>query len=134
MGGKTRNVAIQLVVQQCCKTSCTFFVARFYAPLLISLTCAFSSLLDALYLLWVVFLLIHIVGNCAQNCGWLLLKCSTMIGMQDLMETNPIVELHTFWHFTKEQLPLTDISSNNNLPSALLEFPSSRLVNNTYNP
>ena len=57
-----------------------------------------------------------------------------MIGMQDLMETNPIVELHTFWHFTKEQLRLIDISSNNNLPSALLEFPSSRLVNNTYNP
>ena len=66
--------------------------------------------------------------------GWLLLKCSTMIGMQDLMETNPIVELHTFWHFTKEQLRPIDVSSNNNLPSALLEFPSSRLVNNTYNP
>ena len=85
-------------------------------------------------MLWVVFLLIHVVGNCAQNCGWLLLKCSTMIGMQDLMETNPIVELHTFWHFTKEQLRLIDISSNNNLPSALLEFPCSPLVNNTYNP
>ena len=28
MGGKTRNIAIQLVLQQCCKTSCTFFVAR----------------------------------------------------------------------------------------------------------
>ena len=24
MGGKTRNIAIQLVLQQCCKTSCTF--------------------------------------------------------------------------------------------------------------
>ena len=57
-----------------------------------------------------------------------------MIGMQDLMEPKPIVELHTFWHFTEEQLRLIDISSNNNLPSALLEFPSSRLVNNTYNP
>ena len=32
-GGKTRNIAIQLVLmQQCCKTGCTFFVARFYAP------------------------------------------------------------------------------------------------------
>ena len=26
-GGKTRNIAIQLVLQQCCKTSRTFFVA-----------------------------------------------------------------------------------------------------------
>ena len=32
MGGKTRNIAIQLVLQQCCKTSCTFFVARFSEP------------------------------------------------------------------------------------------------------
>ena len=32
VGGKTRNIAIQLVVQQCCKTSCTFFVARFSVP------------------------------------------------------------------------------------------------------
>ena len=29
MGDRTRNIAIQLVLQQCCKTSCTFFVARF---------------------------------------------------------------------------------------------------------
>ena len=29
MGGKTRNIAIQLVSQQCFKTSCMFFVARF---------------------------------------------------------------------------------------------------------
>ena len=28
-GGKTRNIAIQLVLQQCCRTSCTFSVARF---------------------------------------------------------------------------------------------------------
>ena len=34
MGGKTRNIAIQLVLQQCCKTSCTFFVARFSVPLI----------------------------------------------------------------------------------------------------
>ena len=29
MGGKTRNIAIQLLLQQYCKRSCTFFVARF---------------------------------------------------------------------------------------------------------
>ena len=33
MGGKTRNIAIQLVLLQCYKTSCTFFVARFSVPL-----------------------------------------------------------------------------------------------------
>ena len=33
MGGKTRNIAIQLVLQQCCKTSFTFCVARFSVPL-----------------------------------------------------------------------------------------------------
>ena len=33
VGGKTRNIAIQLVLLQCCKTSCTFFVARFSVPL-----------------------------------------------------------------------------------------------------
>ena len=33
VGGKTRNIAIELVLQQCCKTSCTFFVARFSVPL-----------------------------------------------------------------------------------------------------
>ena len=32
-GGKTRNIAIQLALQQCCKASCTFFVARFSVPL-----------------------------------------------------------------------------------------------------
>ena len=32
VGGKIRNIACQLVPQQYCKTSCTFFVARFYAP------------------------------------------------------------------------------------------------------
>ena len=30
--GKTRNIAIQLVLQQCCKTSCTSFGARFSVP------------------------------------------------------------------------------------------------------
>ena len=34
MWGKTRNITIQLVLQQCCKTSCTFFVARCYVPVL----------------------------------------------------------------------------------------------------
>ena len=34
MGGKTHNIAIQLVLQQCCKKSCTFFVARFSVPLI----------------------------------------------------------------------------------------------------
>ena len=33
LGSKTRNIAIQLVLQQCCNTSCTFFVARFSVPL-----------------------------------------------------------------------------------------------------
>ena len=28
-GGKTRNIAIQLVLQQCCRTSCTLSVAHF---------------------------------------------------------------------------------------------------------
>ena len=32
VGGKTRNIAIQLVLQRCCKTSCMFFVARFSVP------------------------------------------------------------------------------------------------------
>ena len=27
--GEMRNIAILLLLQQCCKTSCTFFVARF---------------------------------------------------------------------------------------------------------
>jgi len=35
VAGKTRHIAIQLVLQQCCKTSCKFFVARFFVPLLI---------------------------------------------------------------------------------------------------
>ena len=33
MGGKTHNIAIQLVLQQCCQTNCTFLVARFSVPL-----------------------------------------------------------------------------------------------------
>ena len=33
VGGKMRNIAIQLVLRQCCKTSCTFFAARFSVPL-----------------------------------------------------------------------------------------------------
>ena len=33
MGGIARNIVIQLILPQCCKTSCTFFVARFSVPL-----------------------------------------------------------------------------------------------------
>ena len=33
MGGKTRNITFQSVLQQCCKTSCTFFVVRFSVTL-----------------------------------------------------------------------------------------------------
>ena len=32
VGGKMRNIAFQLVMLQCCKTSCTLFVARFTVP------------------------------------------------------------------------------------------------------
>ena len=32
VGGKTRNIAIELVLQQCCKTTCMIFVARFSVP------------------------------------------------------------------------------------------------------
>ena len=35
LGGKTRNIAIQIVLQECCKTSYTLFVARFSVPLAI---------------------------------------------------------------------------------------------------
>ena len=30
---KKRNISFHLLLQQCCKTSCTFFVARFSVPL-----------------------------------------------------------------------------------------------------
>ena len=43
MGGKTRNIAIQLGLQECCKTSYTFFVARFTAALVIVLVFFFCS-------------------------------------------------------------------------------------------
>ena len=33
VGGRARNIVIQLVLPQCCKTSYTFFVARFSVPL-----------------------------------------------------------------------------------------------------
>ena len=35
VGGKTCNIAFQLVLQQCCKRSCMFFVARFSVPLVV---------------------------------------------------------------------------------------------------
>ena len=47
MGGKTRNIAIQLGLQQCCKTSCTFFVARFTAALV--LFCVVSLVFKLLF-------------------------------------------------------------------------------------
>ena len=31
-GGKTHSIAIQVVLQQCCKTSLTYFVTRFTEP------------------------------------------------------------------------------------------------------
>ena len=33
VGSETRNIAIQLALQQCCKSSCTFFVACITVPL-----------------------------------------------------------------------------------------------------
>ena len=47
MGGKTRNIAIQLGLQQCCKTSCTLFVARFIAALV--LFCVVSLVFKLLF-------------------------------------------------------------------------------------
>ena len=37
-GGKTRNIVIQIVLQRCCKTSCTFFVTRFTVALVTKMT------------------------------------------------------------------------------------------------
>ena len=47
MSGKTRNIATQLGLQQCCKTSCTFFVARFTAALV--LFCVVSLVFKLLF-------------------------------------------------------------------------------------
>ena len=47
VSGKTRNIAIQLVLQQCCKTSFTFFVARF--SVLLRETCFAASDVTHLY-------------------------------------------------------------------------------------
>ena len=38
VGGKTRNIAIQFVLQECCKTSCMFFSSV--------LSCVYKMLLD----------------------------------------------------------------------------------------
>ena len=32
VGDRTHNIVLQLVLQQCCQTSCMFFVARFSVP------------------------------------------------------------------------------------------------------
>ena len=45
MGVKTRNIATQLGLQQCCKTSCTFLVARFTAALVFFLVSLVFKLL-----------------------------------------------------------------------------------------
>ena len=45
MGGKTRNIATQLGLQQCCKTSCTFLVARFTTALVFFLVSLVFKLL-----------------------------------------------------------------------------------------
>ena len=34
LSGKKPNIGFQLILQQCCKTSCTFFVAHFSVPLI----------------------------------------------------------------------------------------------------
>ena len=41
IGGKTRNITIQLGLKQCCKTSCTFFCYPFY--------CSFSLVLYSFF-------------------------------------------------------------------------------------
>ena len=48
VGGKMRNIAIQLVLQQCCKTSCAFFVARFFVPLVSQLVSYLNTLVERL--------------------------------------------------------------------------------------
>ena len=47
MCGKTRNIAIQLGLQQCCKPSCRYFVARFTAALV--LFCVVSLVFKLLF-------------------------------------------------------------------------------------
>ena len=44
VGGKTNNIAIQLILQPCCKTKCTFFVARFTKALIILLYYLYDNL------------------------------------------------------------------------------------------
>ena len=44
---KTCNIAFQLILQQCCKTSCTFFVARFTEVLVVSLIMLLTKYLFA---------------------------------------------------------------------------------------
>ena len=44
---KTCNIAFQLILQQCCKTSCTLFVARFTEVLVVSLIMLLTKYLFA---------------------------------------------------------------------------------------
>ena len=50
MGGKTRNIATQLGLQQCCKTSCTFLVARFTAALVFFFFCSFFGVQTSVFI------------------------------------------------------------------------------------
>ena len=49
MGVKTRNIATQLGLQQCCKTSCTFLVARFTAAL-VFFFCSFFGVQTSVFI------------------------------------------------------------------------------------
>ena len=49
MGGKTRNIAIQLVLRQCCKTGCTFVVARVTVALRLYIQYHFTLVTSSYY-------------------------------------------------------------------------------------
>ena len=69
MGGKTRNIAIQLVFQQCCKTSCIFLLP--VLPRLYSVDSdpdADSYYPAAFYAWQAVFLVTAIVVNNLHSC------------------------------------------------------------------
>ena len=54
---KIHNIAIQLGLQQCCKTSCTFFVTRFTAALV--LFCIVSLVFKRLFSSRIMYILDH---------------------------------------------------------------------------
>ena len=47
--GKTRNIAVQLILLQCCKTNCAFFVARFTIALFLIVRRAVATARAELY-------------------------------------------------------------------------------------